>query len=166
MPDKTMLARRLREAYQESREHSFLASLEGVTERMAQWKPERYRGFPHMDGSILTIAFHAAGDKLALSSLAFGDGSVAWPQVQERFQALGGNLAVVRGLAEEGQAAALAALAGQREEEMEALCPYYGGQTRTAYDIFRLMAEHDLYHAGQINYVKGLYEGERRARRT
>src|SRR5262249_25607085 len=106
-----------------------------------------------------------AGDKLVLASLAFGDGSVTWTWAEKRFQTLGGDLAAARVIAEEGHAGAMAALAGIQEEGLDSPRPYYGGTTHTTYELFCIMAEHDLYHAGQINYIRCLYDGERKAGR-
>ena len=42
------------------------------------------------------------------------------------------------------------------EEDLDSLRPYYGGNSLTAYEIFTVIAEHDLYHAGQIQLLKKL----------
>ena len=160
MTRKEMLAKRLEEAFRGSRYHSFLASLKGVSEEMARWKLARYKGFPHMDGSILNLAYHTAGDKSVLISTSFGDGSVTWEQVQARFEELGANLTAVRTLAEQGHRLVLQTLEDLSDEELDTPRPYYGGNTHTAYEVFSIIAEHDLYHAGQINYVRNLYAGE------
>ena len=83
---------RLEEAFQTSRFHSFLGSLKGVSDEAARWMPEHYRGFPHMDGSILNLAFHTGGDKHVLYSYSFGDGSITWPLMQSRFDSYGGDM--------------------------------------------------------------------------
>lgn len=156
-----MLRRRLEEAYRGSRYHSFLASLKGVSEEIARWKLARYKGFPHMDGSILNLAYHVAGDKYVLLSHSFGDGSVSWPQMLQQFEELGGNLEAAKALAEDGHRLVLLTLEALSESDLDAERPYYGGKTHTAYEIFSIIAEHDLYHAGQINYVRNLYAGEK-----
>ena len=163
MTRKEMLKKRLEETYSGSRYHSFLASLKGVSEEMARWKPARYKGFPHMDGSILNLAYHTAGDKSVLISTAFGDGSVTWEQVKARFEAMGADLAAARTLAEQGHRLVLQTLEDLPDEDLDAARPYYGGKTHSAYALFSIIAEHDLYHAGQINYVRNLYAGEQQA---
>jgi uncharacterized damage-inducible protein DinB len=152
-----MLWERLETAFRGSRYHSFIASLKGVREEEARREPPHYRGFAHMTGSILNLAYHVAGDKAVLISHAFGDGSVTWEHVRARFDALGGDLAAARALAEEGHAQVLDMLSQQTDASLDAPRPYYGGKTLTAYEIFAIIAEHDLYHAGQINYVRCLY---------
>jgi len=160
MTRKEMLAKRLEEAFRGSRYHSFLSSLKGVSEQAARWKPARYKGFPHMDGSILNLAYHTAGDKSVLISASFGDGSVTWDQVQARFEELGADLTAARTLAEQGHLLVLQTLESLSDADLDAARPYYGGKTHTAYEIFSIITEHDLYHAGQINYVRNLYAGE------
>src|SRR5438270_7665932 len=97
-----MLRIRLEEAFRGSRYHSFLSSLKDVNDEAARWTPPRYKGFPHMTGSILNLAYHTGGDKHVLISTAFGDGSTTWEAVQARFEGLGANLAAAKTLAEEG----------------------------------------------------------------
>lgn len=161
-----MLRARLEEAFRGSRYHSFLASLKGVSEAEARWTPPHYRGFPHMTGSILNLAYHTGGDKHVLISTAFGGGAVTWEAVEARFTALGGDLAAARALAEEGHALVLRTLEGMDAQDdlaLDAPRPYYGGKTHTAAELFAIIAEHDVYHAGQINFVRCLLAGlERR----
>lgn len=161
MTQKEMLCAQLEAAYRSSPFHSFLASLQGVREEDALWLPPRYKGFPHMTGSILNLAFHVGGDKGVLVSHSFGDGAITWPRMQAHFEELGGNLAAAHRLAEEGHALVLDTLARQREEDLLAPRPYYGGKTYPACEIFSIIAEHDLYHAGQIHLLRNLIAGEK-----
>ena len=57
----------------------------------------------------------------------------------------------------------LATLAAQTEETLDAPRPYYGGRTHSAAEVFGIIAEHDLYHAGQINFVRCLIAGAKQA---
>ncbi len=159
MTRKEMLQDRLEEAFRGSRYHSFLASLKGVSEEVARWLPPYYKGFPHNNGSILDLAYHTGGDKHVLISTSFGDGSVTWEQVQQQFEAAGRDLAAARRVAEEGHVVVLATLAQLPEAELDTQHPYYGGKTLTGAEVFSIIAEHDLYHAGQIQYVRNLYAG-------
>jgi uncharacterized damage-inducible protein DinB len=92
-------------------------------------------------------------------STSFGDGSVTWEQVRARFEELGGSLAAAKTLAEEGHALVLQTLGDMTDEDLNSVRPYYGGKTHTAYEVFTIVAEHDVYHAGQINYIRNLYAG-------
>ncbi len=151
-----MLRARLEDAFRGSRFHSFLGCLKGVSEADARWTPPSYKGFAHMDGSILNLAYHTGGDKHVLMSIGFGDGSVTWPVVQSRFEELGGDLDAAQTLAEEGHFIVMNALERVGETGLDSIRPYYGEKTLTANEIFTIVAEHDIYHAGQIWYVRNL----------
>jgi hypothetical protein len=154
-----LLQDRLEHAFRGSKYHSFLSSIKGLTEEDAQWAPPHYRGFPHMNGSILNLAFHTGGDKFVLMSCAFTGGALTWKAVQDKFDQRGGNLAAAKALAEEGHALVLDTLRSLSDEELDVPRPYYGGKTHTAFELFGIVAEHDLYHAGQINFVRCLLAG-------
>lgn len=140
--------------------HSFMSSLNGVSERDARWVPPAYKGYSHMDGTILNLAYHTGGDKFVLMSTCFGAGSLTWPRVEEKFGEMGGDLAAAIRLSEEGVVLVLETLEGWPEERLDEPRPYLRGKTHTAYEIFSIVAEHDVYHAGQINYIKNLIAGE------
>ncbi len=153
------LQRRLEESFRSSPYHSFLGSLQGVTDDEARWIPTHYRGYPHMTGTILNLAYHVAGDRFVLVSTAFGDGLVTWKKMQARFESYGGDLAAAIRLAEEGHRLVLETLTGLTDADLPVSHPYYGGKTHTAEELFHIIIEHDVYHAGQIRYVRNLYAG-------
>lgn len=156
-----MLAQLLERAYRDSRYHSLRRALEGVDDQTARWRPPHYKGFPWMHGSILEIAFHAAGDKHALHNVAFGDGALRWEQIQRRFEEDGGDLAAAIRLADAGHEQMLATLHTLTDEQLTHKVPYYHGKKMPAEEIFLLAIEHDIYHAGQVWYVRCLVEGIR-----
>jgi hypothetical protein len=149
----------LERSFRGSPYHSFLSSLKGVTEDDARWVPPHYKGYPHMDGTILNLAYHTGGDKFVLMSLGFGDGSWTWPSVEAKFIEMGGDLGAARRLAEEGIALVLETLDAWPEERLDEPRPYLRSKKYTAYEIFSIVAEHDVYHAGQINYIRNLIAG-------
>lgn len=155
----SMLAELLERAYRGSRYHCLRRALEGVDEPTARWKPPHYKGFPWMHGSILEIAFHAAGDKHMLHNVAFGDGSLTWEQLQQRFEQEGGDLRSALKLADAGHERILATLYQLTDSALAQKVPYYHGRRLPAEEIFLLAIEHDIYHAGQIWYVRCLVEG-------
>lgn len=154
-----MLAELLERAYHGSRYHSLRRALEGVDDEMARWRPSHYKGFPWMHGSILEIAFHVAGDKHALHNVAFGDGSLTWEQIQQRFEQDGSDIAAAIRLADAGHEQLLATLRALTDDQLTQKVPYYHGKRLSAEEIFLLAIEHDIYHAGQIWYVRCLVEG-------
>ncbi len=157
----SVLADLLERAYRGSRYHSLRRALQGVDDEMARWQPSHYRGFAWTRGSILEIAFHAAGDKHTLRSTAFGDGRLTWEELKRRFEQEGGNLAAVLRLADEGHHLLRSTLQSLTDETLMRQVPYYHGKRVTAEEIFLLAVEHDIYHAGQIWYVRCLVEGVR-----
>lgn len=158
----SMLVELLERAYRGSRYHSFRRALEGLDEETARWQPTHYKGFAWMHGSILEIAFHAAGDKHMLHNVAFGDGSLTWDRLKERFEQDGGSLAAVLNLADTGHQQLLSTLHSLTDDALAQKVPYYHGRRLPAEEIFLLAVEHDIYHAGQIWYVRCLVEGSTR----
>lgn len=154
-----MLAELLERAYRGSRYHSLRRALEGVDEQIARWQPTHYKGFPWMYGSILEIAFHAGGDKHMLHNVAFGDGSLTWDQLKERFEQDGSNLTAALNLADTGQQLLLSTLRTLTDDALAQKVPHYHGRRLPVEEIFLLAIEHDIYHAGQIWYVRCLVEG-------
>ena len=152
---------RLADAWERSKWHSFKGALEGLTEEEAAWRPEHYRspepwGF---SGSILDILIHVAIDSLVMPDQTFGDRTLTTEAIWERFQAAGGNLAAVLDLLEEGYKATRKALDQLADCDLQ---QKIGAQKeRSTESLFVEVVEHYLYHAGQINYIRCLWEGVR-----
>jgi uncharacterized damage-inducible protein DinB len=132
--------------------------LEGLTEEEAAWRPEHYRspepwGF---SGSILDILIHVAIDSLVMPDQTFGDRTLSAEAIWERFQAEGGGLAAALALLQEGYQATRRVLAQLTDRDLE---QKVGTQQRSAESLFVELIEHYLYHAGQINYIRCLWEG-------
>ncbi len=165
MPERTIvehLKAQLENAYKGSRWHSLLRALEGITPEEAAWKPPAYAGFPWMRGSIVEIVFHVGGDSLYQLDHALGKRELTWEALQERFEREGGDLSAALRLAEEGYSALQKALESLTDEELQREYPTpesRGKQKRTLQAFFEMMIEHHLYHAGQIVYVRCLYQG-------
>lgn len=155
---KFLLAR-LDEAWQKSRWHSLKGALKSLTEAEATWKPPHYQspdpwGF---SGSILEILFHVAADSLAMINQFFGDGTLTYEGVRERFKAKGANLKAALDLLEESYATARKALAKVSDNDLKKKV----GKKKAwrADSVFMELIEHHLYHAGQINYIRCLWAG-------
>lgn len=153
----------LERAYRGSSYHSLRRALAGVDNETARWQPAHYSGFPWMHGSILEIAFHAAGDKHMLYNVAFGDGSLTWEQLNARFEQDGGDLTAALRLADTGHELLMGTLRSLTDEALAQKVPYYHGRKLSAEEVFLLAIEHDIYHAGQIWYVRCLVEGQSKA---
>lgn len=155
------LKRDLESAYHGSRWHSFKSSLKDIQPEEALWVPPAYQGFPWMRGSILEIVFHVAGDSLYQLDHALGQRKLTWEDLKERFRAEGSHLPAALHLAEGGYQALQQALDSLTDEDLaHTYATPQGKGERTLEAFFRLMIEHYLYHAGQIMYVRCLWQGK------
>lgn len=149
--------------YEGSPWHSFKAAVRNLTEEEALWRPPTgYKGYRWADGTILKIIFHVGADKLVQLSTAFGEGSVDWTAMENRFRAMGANLQAALQIAQEGYEATLDALAPLNDDDLAVERPYWGGGRMPTGELFLMLAEHDVYHAGQIIYIRGMYAAQRR----
>lgn len=148
----------LNRAYKGSRWHSFATAVKGMTEEEALWEPPTgYQGFAWANGSALKIIFHVGADKIVQVSTALGEGGIDWNAMEHRFRAMGSGLKAALQIAEEGHETILDALEALSDDDLEIERPVWGGGRMPTGDLFRMLAEHDFYHAGQIAYVRGLY---------
>ncbi|MCH8275108.1 MAG: DinB family protein [Armatimonadetes bacterium] len=141
-------------AFEKSHWHSLIGALKDLNERLFCWKPETHAGFEWMEGSIRDIVFHVTGDKLVQASQAFGDGSVTWESMTDLIRKTG-----VESMVEDLRAAhdrLIEALERQTEESLDQKVRTWGGKRMTAQEFFLMLIEHDLYHAGQIRYIRNI----------
>ncbi len=153
------LLARLAAAWEKGKWHTLKGALEGLTEAEAAWKPPHYRspepwGF---SGSILEILVHVAADSLAMISQFFGDESITYEGVRERFQTQGGTLSAALALLAEGYDSTRKALTKLNDRDL--LKNVGKKKAWRADSVFMELVEHYLYHAGQINYIRCLWEG-------
>ena len=160
-PRIDLLKYQLARSFERSHWHAVKRAVRDLGEEEARWIPGPYAGFPFMSGNILDILFHLGGDKLFHVNHWFGDGSVTWEGLRERFQADEGNLQAALKLLEEGYAAVTGALNGLTDADLLAKRKRGKSHHERHLDFFAEMLEHDLYHAGQIVYIRCLYEGRK-----
>lgn len=146
--------------YEGSPWHSFKTAVRDLTEEEALWVPPTgYKGYRWADGSILKIIFHLGADKLVQISTAFGESGVDWRAMELRFRAMGGNLNAALQIAQEGYETTLDALAPLTDDDLE-VERVLGRRTHDHRRSLLMLAEHDVYHAGQIIYIRGLYAAQ------
>ncbi|MDQ2985903.1 MAG: DinB family protein [Armatimonadota bacterium] len=139
-------------AFERSPWHSLMAALEEVTLEAFTALPQRNNGFPWMDGSIRDIVYHVTGDKLVQVNHAFGDGDINWENIsihktdKETMMAdlVASHSIVIQAI--------------KRTDDLQAKVTGWGGKRLSAVDFFVMLIEHDLYHAGQIRYIRNLVE--------
>jgi hypothetical protein len=151
-------------AFSKSPWHSLMSALEGVSDEAFTWLPDRHNGFPWMNGSIQDIVYHVTGDKLVQLNHAFGDGSMNWENVPI---AKGCSADILSAPEHAESPPYIHALYSAQEalieavrncEDLNAKVTGWGGKRLKAVDFFLMLIEHDLYHAGQIRYIRNLVE--------
>lgn len=117
-----------------------------------------------MSGSILDIAFHVAGDVSFQLSYALGDRSLTWEKLTEEFKARGGDLKAALVMAEESFLELQEALGKLTDEDLARRYETPDGKKeQTLEEFIQMLLEHYVYHAGQIMYVRCLWEGQRKS---
>jgi uncharacterized damage-inducible protein DinB len=138
------------QAWSEDRWHALWSHLEGLSWREATWPPKEGRR------TILRILAHLGLCKIMYWEYAFGPAKMTWPEAGElvpKEEDLGMWRAWL-GAAHEQLRSAVHELAGGELGELRLT---NWGEELPARTIINLMIEHDLYHAGEINYIRGLY---------
>ena len=139
-------------AFSKSPWHSLMSALDGISESAFTWLPEKHNGFPWMNGSIQDIVYHVTGDKLVQLNHAFGDASLNWQNVP----AAKADIQTMIAELQAAQEKLIAAI--QSCDDLDAKVTGWGGKRLRALDFFLMLIEHDLYHAGQIRYIRNLAE--------
>lgn len=156
----THLQQQFEAAYRGSRWHSVREAIKGLQADEATWQPPHYRGFPWAHGSIVEILFHIAGDTLYQLDYAFGKRSLTWDELQERFRRDGSDLEAARKLLDESFSVLQEHLKNLTDADLARAYLAPDGKTqKTLGELFQMLLEHFLYHAGQIVYVRCLWAG-------
>lgn len=148
----------LGEAFENSREHSLLANLTSVT--ADDWR----RRPPGGERSILQIVRHVGESKFIYDSHAFGDRSMRWdtpgtvPTIEDGADAETAIEWLRRG--HEALVSSVGALADD-EELLKLRRANWGMEYQTRW-LINVMIQHDLYHAGEINHLRALLQGDDR----
>ena len=154
MDDRTRRAiARLDEAFEGDAAHSLLANLATVREEDWTWLP------PGGGRTIRDLAEHAHGAKRMYANRMFGDGELTYGDPSLR----GGDAAATP----EAAAAWLRAAHAALREGLEALGeggldaerPIPWGGAATLETLVDQLVRHDLYHAGELNHLRALAQG-------
>jgi hypothetical protein len=147
-------------------QHSLLANLASVTDEDWLWVP------PGGARSIRWIVGHVGACKYMYDDYAFGPGAMRWDDAAEglgcSMEELQSGRALDREPAREGVIAWVSAgherlrdHVAALENDYELLTPRranWGGEYETRW-IVTVMVQHDLYHAGEINHIRALRQG-------
>jgi hypothetical protein len=144
----------LDEAFEGHEEHGLLVNL--ATVRDEEWL------LWQAPGGVRTIAQmveHVGECKFMYANYAFGDGKMSWHEFDSRNAALPDKPGMI-GWLREGQAVLrghVEALADDSELTVLRRAPW-GKEYETRW-LIGVMIEHDLYHAGEINHIRALAQG-------
>jgi hypothetical protein len=142
----------------EGHEHSLLANIRSVKDEDWHWVP------PGAGRPIFEIVYHVGICKYVYDNHAFGDGGMRWdrpqslPQVRRE-----ASIDEVVGWVREGQRILRQNVSGlESDEELLRLRSSNWGQEYETRWLISVMIEHDLYHAGEINHIRALRQGDDR----
>lgn len=139
-------------AFESSPWHSLKAALANIGETEFLWIPPKHQGFPWMNGSIRDIVYHVSGDKLVQVSAALGGGEITWENVGLGKADIGSMMSQLTS----SHSVVVNALKMQSENTLSEKVTSWGGKKLSAEELFLMLIEHDLYHAGQIRYIRNL----------
>jgi len=139
---------------------------QALLNNVASVTAEQWRAFPAgATRSIADIANHVGACKVMYDDYAFGPGTLqfATPDV-EPYMTEGSKAEVVAWLAQAHRQleAHVAALADDTELDVPRMTNW--GELRPTRWIVAAMITHDAYHAGEINHVRSLLDGDDRWR--
>jgi hypothetical protein len=129
--------------------HSLMSNLQHVRDEDWDWLP------PDGRRSIKRIVAHTAGVLLMYTDYGFGPGTMQWSEVvpprgkdttrADYMQWFADNMQSLRN-----------ALSACTDEQLDDLLEYWDPGERPRRWFATTMIEHILYHAGEINYIRGL----------
>jgi hypothetical protein len=136
-----------------TQEHGLLTNLASVSDDEWIWIPGGGRR------CIAEIAEHVGECKFMYANHAFGDGKMDWHEFDVRYQPLPGKGEMINWL-REGQTVFRGCVEGLAEDsELLVMRKSNWGQEYETRWLIAAMIEHDLYHAGEINHIRALAQG-------
>ncbi|MGB2694787.1 MAG: DinB family protein [Dehalococcoidia bacterium] len=145
------------QAFDGSGEHSLLANLRSVTADDWSWAPT--------DGgrTILELTRHVGKCKFVYDNHAFGDRSMRWdlPETVPNFAPDAAKADVIDWL-RKGQQGLRDHVAALDDDELLVPRRANWGQDHETRWLISVMIEHDLYHAGEINHLRAVRQGDDR----
>jgi hypothetical protein len=138
---------------------ALLINLASVTE--SQWRAR----LPNVERTIESIAGHVGSCKVMYDDYAFGSGTLEWGTPEVEPYAAGGAQAEVTAWLEASHARLVEHVAALGDDaELDALRLTNWSEERPTRWIIAAMITHDAYHAGEINHLRSLLDGDDRWR--
>ncbi len=145
-------------AFEGDREHSLLGNLRNVGEADWVWRPS---GSAEEGGrSIHDIVWHVGACKYMYEDYAFGDGSRRWDEPFIDAPAEPRPMGEMLEWVHAGHARLVDSVGALADDaELERLRLTNWGEQLATRRIIEIMVMHDLYHAGEINHLRALAQG-------
>jgi uncharacterized damage-inducible protein DinB len=134
--------------------HSLLRNLGSVPAEAWRWAP------PGGVRSVRDLAQHVGACKYMCANHTFGDATFNWEDPLVVGDGALANADSAIAWLREGQERLRRALAGLDDAELARPRPTYWGMPRETWWTLSVMIQHDLYHSGEINHVRALFQGD------
>lgn len=133
--------------------HSLLTNLGSVTPDDWEWAP------PDGARTIRELVAHVGANKIFYHARAFGGGQPTWDAIDaERWERCTTIPTAIEWL-REGHALLHHDLESLEDDnELLKLRLHHSGALRETRWLMMIMMQHDLYHAGEINHIRGLHQ--------
>ena len=142
----------LEEAFDQGDEHSLLANLRDVDDDLAN------RALTEGGRSIAEMIRHVGYFKHVYQSCAFGNGSK--PENGPSRDSHGRfSLEELLAWTREGHRLLVDSVSALEDSELEQPRKVHWGDLLPTRSIVRIMIEHDLYHAGEVNHLRAVLQG-------
>jgi len=151
-PAVSQLIYLLNEAFGGMDWHSLLSNLHSVMPEDWLWVP------PGGQRSIRDIVGHVGGDKYMFHNHTFGDAQLTWDDpLVEGHDALS-TIAEATSWLQEGQRRLRESIAALDDAELLRPRLTSWDELKETRWIITMIMQHDLYHAGEINYIRALHQ--------
>lgn len=133
--------------------HSVLRNLGSVKPEEWGWVP------PGGRRSIQEIVAHLASCKLMYENYAFGDASLSWDDPFVKGDDIHSDPSATLAWLRDAHARLRGSIAALDDAELLRLRRTNWGEEKETRWIIATMIQHDLYHAGEINHIRALCQG-------
>jgi uncharacterized damage-inducible protein DinB len=136
------------------RGHSFAANLASVPASMFSVLP------PGGSRSIGLIAWHMGASSYMYANSMFSDGSLTWDQLATEGRAkMADHAAFLDWIGAANQMLVDAVLRLEDDSDLDGPQKTHWGEPHSTRQILRAMIEHHYYHAGEINHIRAVLQG-------
>ena len=149
------LVKLLNDGFEENAEHSLLGNIREIDGAGWRWKPEGGAR------SIASVVWHASSAKYLYHSHAFGDGSVSWEHPLTD-PAHARTVESALPWAREGHRLFVEGVAALADQDLATIRAVHWGQKYPLSFAVDTIIQHDLFHAGEINHIRALMQGNDR----